>query len=148
MTVASPTPPVTPVLVDTMLAGHIFARSSSQLLRRYRRHLIGHPIVLSFVSVMELRYGAYKAGWGEGNLELLERGIREVRAVVMPDDELVELCARLRAQCERAGHALHAKVHDADRWIAATAIRYGLPLVSDDGIYQGLPGLLLRREPP
>jgi predicted nucleic acid-binding protein len=43
-----------------------------------------------------------------------------------------------------AGHRnLAQKVHDADRWIAATAVRLGLPLVSNDGIFVDVPGLKL-----
>jgi tRNA(fMet)-specific endonuclease VapC len=34
-------------------------------------------------------------------------------------------------------------VHDADRWIAATAIRLGISLVSNDGIFDHVPGLQL-----
>jgi tRNA(fMet)-specific endonuclease VapC len=33
--------------------------------------------------------------------------------------------------------------HNADRWIAATAIRLGIPLVSNDGIFHDAPGLEL-----
>ena len=32
---------------------------------------------------------------------------------------------------------------NADRWIAATAIRLGIPLVSNDGIFRGAPGIEL-----
>jgi predicted nucleic acid-binding protein len=32
---------------------------------------------------------------------------------------------------------------NADRWIAATALRLGVPLVSNDGIFRGVPGLEL-----
>ena len=31
--------------------------------------------------------------------------------------------------------------HDADRWVAATAIRLGISLVSNDRIFEGTPGL-------
>ena len=33
--------------------------------------------------------------------------------------------------------------HDADRWIAATALRLGVPLVSNDQIFKNVPGLVL-----
>jgi predicted nucleic acid-binding protein len=33
--------------------------------------------------------------------------------------------------------------HDADRWIAATALRLGISLVSNDRIFEGTPGLVL-----
>jgi hypothetical protein len=40
-------------------------------------------------------------------------------------------------------HGLGQREHDADRWIAAIAIRLGVPLVSNDGILEGAPGLVL-----
>jgi predicted nucleic acid-binding protein len=57
--------------------------------------------------------------------------------------ELVLTYARLRVDCERIRHALSQREHDADRWIAATAIRLGISLVSNDGIFRDVPGLVL-----
>jgi predicted nucleic acid-binding protein len=45
--------------------------------------------------------------------------------------------------CEAIGHALGQREHNADRWIAATALRLRVPLVSNDGIFRGVPGLVL-----
>lgn len=45
--------------------------------------------------------------------------------------------------CEAAGHALGQPEHNADRWIAATAIRHDIPLVSNDRIFRVVPGLVL-----
>ena len=59
--------------------------------------------------------------------------------------ELILTYARLRTDCERIGHALAQRDHDADRWVAATALRLGIPLVSNDGIFDGVPGLLVER---
>jgi len=53
----------------------------------------------------------------------------------------MQTCAELRARCEQAGHALGQKAHEADRWIAATAIRLGVELVSDDAVFRDVPGL-------
>jgi predicted nucleic acid-binding protein len=129
-----------------MIAGAMVIPPKGNLLTRYRPLLLGHPLVLAFATVAELRYGAYRSGWGDSRLAKLEQFFLSV-AVVMPDSDLVDTSARLRANCERLGHALHAKVHDADRWIAATAMRYGLPLLSDDSIFDSVPGLTLRRPP-
>jgi predicted nucleic acid-binding protein len=63
--------------------------------------------------------------------------------VVHTGPELVLICAQLRADCEAVGHALGQREHNADRWIAATAIRIGIPLVSNDTIFRGVPGLEL-----
>jgi predicted nucleic acid-binding protein len=45
------------------------------------------------------------------------------------------------------GHALSQREHDADRWIAATAIRLGIPLVSNDGVFAHAPGLVVETAP-
>jgi hypothetical protein len=61
--------------------------------------------------------------------------------VVQPDDSMVRISAELRNQCERTGHGLGGRLHDGDRWVAATAIRLGLPLVSHDRIFVDTPGV-------
>lgn len=91
---------------------------------------------------MELRFGALRAGWGELRRQRLERRIAEI-AVVQPDNEMITICAELRMRCQETGHALGDKLHDSDRWIAATAIRLGVPLASHDGLFNGAPGLRL-----
>ena len=56
----------------------------------------------------------------------------------------VTLTADLRA----SGHALGAKVHTGDRWIAATALAHGLPFASMDGIFLGVQDVRpIRPEP-
>lgn len=39
--------------------------------------------------------------------------------------------------------ALGQRDHDADRWVASTALRLGVPLVSNDQIFKDVPGLVL-----
>ena len=51
------------------------------------------------------------------------------------------ICAELRLAAERAGLGLGQKVHEADRWIAATALRLDIGLVSADAVFRGVPGL-------
>jgi predicted nucleic acid-binding protein len=53
----------------------------------------------------------------------------------------MQVCADLRSRSEQAGRALGQKLHEADRWIASTAIMLGADLVSDDGIFRDIPGL-------
>lgn len=72
----------------------------------------------------------------------LERRITEL-TVVQPDDEMISICAELRQACQQMGHPLAGKVHDGDRWIAAAAIRLGLPLVSHDAVFKAAPRLEL-----
>lgn len=49
----------------------------------------------------------------------------------------------LRNDCRKIGHALAQKVHDGDRWVAASALRLGVPLVSHDDVFVGAPSLEL-----
>jgi tRNA(fMet)-specific endonuclease VapC len=133
------------VIVSAILVGTQRAREA-ELLSRYDIHLRGTSIVLSFATVSELRYGSLKGGWGDARKQGMEDWFSEVATVVMPDNGLVNVCANLRDQCRRRGHALSDKIHDSDRWIAATAIRHGLPLISDDGIFREVPGLALLQE--
>ena len=67
--------------------------------------------------------------------------------MVYPGPELVLVYARLRVDCERIGHGLSQREHDADRWIAATALRLGVPLVSNDPIFRHVPGLAVESAP-
>ena len=63
--------------------------------------------------------------------------------VLRTGPELVLICAELRADCAAVGHALAQREHNADRWIAATAIRLGVPLVSNGAIFRDVHGLAL-----
>jgi predicted nucleic acid-binding protein len=45
------------------------------------------------------------------------------------------------------GHAIGQPVHVADRWIAASAIAWGLVLATTDGIFDGIDGLQLMNLP-
>lgn len=95
---------------------------------------------MSFVTVTELRYGALRAGWGELRLQRLERSLADLD-VVQTSETLINRCAALRAEASRAGHALAQKIHEADRWVAITAVVLGLELVAGDGIFEGMAGL-------
>ncbi len=143
MTITDGTPGAEPVVIDTMIAGALFSRR--QLATKYEPHVHGRPLVISFVTVAELRFGALKANWGEARHAALEARLSSM-TVVPSDSDLATVYAEMRVACERLGHGLGAKIHEADRWIASTAIRFGLPLVSHDGIFQDVPGLTVIRE--
>lgn len=133
------------VIVSAILVGTQRAREA-ELLGRYETHLRGKSLVLSFASVSELRYGSLKGEWGPARLKRMEDWFGQVATIVMPDNDLVNLCVSLRDRCRRIGHPLCDKIHDSDRWIASTAIRYRVPLISDDRIFQNVPDLVLLQE--
>jgi predicted nucleic acid-binding protein len=106
----------------------------------FRDLVAGRPIIVSFATVTELLFGAVKAQWGDLRVRALERDMSGF-IVVQPDDALMQQCAHLRFACEQRGHPLAQKLHEADRWIAATAIAGELDLVSNDKVFANTPGL-------
>lgn len=132
------------VVVDTMaVSALVNAARNPDRAAAYRRAIADDPILVSFMTITELRFGALRAGWGELRRRGLERDLVQL-VVVQPDDQLIQTCAELRASCERAGHGLGHKIHEADRWIAATAIRLSVDLVSDDTVFRDVPDLAIR----
>lgn len=111
----------------------------------YAKHTAGKRIVVAPQTVAEARYGALAAGWGARRLGRLAQRITEV-GILDVDAETIEQVAQLRNQCRLIGHALHQRLHNADLWIAAAAVRWGLPLVAHDAVFVGCPGLDLRTE--
>ena len=130
-----------PIVIDT----DVFSADlvpGSRLAEYYAPVVTGRLAFISFQTAAELRYGAIRRGWGQPRMRRMAAKIERVE-VVHSGPELVAVYAQLRADCEAAGHALAQKAHTADRWIAATAIRLEIPLVSNDGIFRGVPGLQL-----
>lgn len=138
---------LTHVVVDTDVASWLLDPRPSPHAEESRR-VTGDPSrVVSFVTVTELRYGALRAGWGELRRRQLERSLGDLD-VIQTSELLIDSCASLRAALSRAGHALAQKIHEADRWVAATAVALGLELVAGDGIFEDVPGLDVDRIRP
>jgi tRNA(fMet)-specific endonuclease VapC len=130
-----------PAVVDTdVFSARLIP--NSLLASVYEPLLVGRDEFVSFQTVAELRFGATLRGWGNARLRRLEAAIASAE-VVYPGEDLIRAYVELRVTCERVGHALHQREHDADRWIAATAIRLGIPLVSNDRVFDDTPGLIL-----
>jgi len=133
-----------PIVIDTDVYGAEL--TGSPLAIRYQPIILGRPAFISFQTEAELRFGALLRGWSAARMLQLEARIAAAETVHSGPD-LIDTYAQLRATCQRIGHALGQKHHDADRWVAATAIRLGIPLVANDGIYDNVPGLQVERPP-
>jgi predicted nucleic acid-binding protein len=132
------------VLVDT----NVFTsrlRKDRPLEAQYAKHTVGRRVVVVPQTVAEARYGALIARWGPRRRKELAQTISHV-GVLDVDRETIEQVAQLRNQCRIVGHALHQRLHNADLWIAAAAVRWSLPLVAHDAVFIDCPGLDLRTE--
>jgi len=92
-------------------------------------------VAISAVTVMELRYGATRRQSPKltASVEAFLNGI-----TILPfDAEAAERAGVLRATMEAKGHGIAL----ADCQIAATALAFGLILISNDGDLKRVPGL-------
>ena len=112
-------------VVDTDVASYIFNWHSSA--QRYVVALRGSTLILSFMSIAEMRMGAIAANWGVRRRTLLEQFIGGF-GVVYADDTLCTSWAVLRAEARAAGRSLSSQ----DAWIAATALGLDAPLATNN----------------
>src|SRR6516164_11351424 len=92
------------IVVDTDVASYIF--NWHTLAQRYVNALRGSDLILSFMSVAELRMGAMSAGWGGQRRLLLERFVHGFE-LFYPDNDLCTVWARSALTPEpRAGRSV------------------------------------------
>jgi predicted nucleic acid-binding protein len=116
---------MTQIVVDTDIASYIFNWHSSA--QGYVDTLRGSQLLLSFMSVAEMRMGAIAAGWGARRRTLLDQ-FMEGFGVVYADDSLCTAWANVRAEARASGWALSPQ----DAWIAATALGLDAPLATNN----------------
>ena len=114
-----------PIAVDTDVASYIFNWHS--LAQHYADTLRGSELVLSFMSVAELRMGAISAGWGNNRRLLLERFVQSFE-LSYADNDLCWIWARIRADARTQ----ESQMSPQDAWIAATALALDAPLATNN----------------
>ena len=114
---------MTIVLLDTNVVSYLFKGDTRAT--AYAPLLQGQRLAISFMTVAELFEWATTRKWRRTRLTRLEQTLATY--VIIPVD--VELCRQwgtIRAQQQAAGRTIAPQ----DAWIAATAIRHRLPLVT------------------
>jgi tRNA(fMet)-specific endonuclease VapC len=124
-------------LLDTDVFSFLFKRDTRAAL--YAPYLAHVQACMSFQSVAELRFWALVKRWGEPRRRSLDAAI--ARTVLLPcDDELCRHWAAVTAHRRRAGRPVEC----GDAWIAATALRHGIPLLTHNARdYADIPGLTI-----
>lgn len=130
------------VLVDTDVFSYLM-RPNDTRGDAYRPHVKGKTVAISFVTVGELYYGAEKRKWSGKTLSYLQEKLKAV--VVVPyDEELCRTYARIRNSLP-AGVVVAAN----DLWIAASAVRHSIPLITNNRKhFERIPGLTIISESP
>lgn len=128
------------IVLDTNVVSYIFRAAPEA--DYYIEQIRGERAVVSFQTVEELWYGAYRSNWG-GRLRSELASFLEQYDVVFPNSQMVDISAQLRNERRAAGR----EIQSADAWVAATALLIGCPLASHDGDFDGIPNLELIKGP-
>lgn len=115
----------TRILVDTDVFSYLMKGDTRG--EFFKPFLLHKSVALSFVTVAELYYWAYKKSWGENRITELENKIKMY--VVLPYDySLCQRWAGVKNGCEARGF----NISQHDCWIAATALKYDCALATNN----------------
>ena len=95
--------------------------------------------MISFMTEAELERWGLQAGWGDVRLTRLREFLK--RFLIVPSSEMLSRkWAAVMVQARSSGR----RMETADAWIAATALLYEAPLITNNpSDYSGVPGLRL-----
>jgi tRNA(fMet)-specific endonuclease VapC len=130
-------------LLDTNVFSYL-GKAGNTIAALYQKHIAGKTIALSFVTVGELLAWPKARNWGPQKVAELQRRIN-LAQVIPYDMRLCETYADLKDKITKAG----SPCPDNDLWIAATAVRYSIPLISHNRRnFDDIPGLWFISEAP
>ena len=114
------------LVVDTDVASFIF-KWHPEFAPRYVDVMRGSELIVSFMTVAEMRQGALDANWGPRRCAVLETYLADF-SVLHTDSLLCSTWAAVRNESMRKGRQMSS----ADAWIAATALVLSAPLVTNN----------------
>lgn len=124
-------------IVDTDVVSYLF-RSDARA-EPFRHHLVGRSLGISFMTIAELEYWTVVRNWGDARRARLVAFIDQF-TVVPVDIPLCYAWASVRMQARRNGRPIEV----ADAWVAASAVRYKMPLLTNNrNDFLGVDDLIL-----
>jgi tRNA(fMet)-specific endonuclease VapC len=122
----SPPAATTRLVVDTDVASFVF-KWHPKFAPPYVDVLRGCELVISFMTMAEMRQGALDANWGPRKCALLEAYLADF-SVLHSDSLLCSTWAAVRNESTQKGRF----ISPSDAWIAATALALSAPLVTNN----------------
>jgi tRNA(fMet)-specific endonuclease VapC len=114
------------IICDTDVVSYIFNGHTTA--KNFEPYLSGKTLAVSFMTVAQLFYGAYKAGWGNNRITKLQNHLKGY--VVLPYDyEICYTWAQINVDVEKLGY----RMESGDCWIAASALRHDCALATNNG---------------
>jgi len=125
------------ILVDTDVVSYVFKKDTRADF--FYPYMLHRRLGISFMTVAELYFGAYKNSWGANRILQLENAIKSY--VLLPYDyTLCQHWARIRTHCENVGRM----IEHPDIWIAASALLYDCALLTNNGKhFEHIPRLVV-----
>src|SRR5579885_1126014 len=114
------------LVVDTDVASFIF-KWHPEFAPRYVGMVRGSELIVSFMTVAEMRQGAVDANWGPRKRAVPEASLTDF-SVLHSVDLLCSTWAAVRNESMQKGRPISS----ADAWIAATALVLSAPLVTNN----------------
>lgn len=126
------------LLLDTNIVSYIFKHDTRAA--SYAPILKGYRHAISFMTAAELYQWSVARNWVQPRITRLEQAIATY-LILSADLELCRSWGQLRAERDKLGLPIASQ----DAWIAATALRYSLPLVTHNPAhFRDIPGLDVR----
>ena len=130
------------IVIDTDVVSYLFKGDTRGSL--YRPHVAGKLLLISFMTLAELRQWSLLKNWGERRRQELETFLEDY-AVIHSDDKLCTKWAEVTHSAIRNGYPIDT----ADAWMAAISLLHGIPLVTHNrNHYVGVDGLSVISEAP
>jgi len=128
---------MTQIVVDTDVVSFLFKNHPIGI--RYDPEFAGRIPLIPFMTLAEVERGAIQYHWSEHRLHWLHMYLSRFTVVPSSPDP-----CRKWAEVMVAAQAAGRRIECADAWIAATALLYGVALVTHNrSDYLGVPGLRL-----
>lgn len=124
------------VLVDTNVVSHRYRDDPKFDL--FKDSLIGRVPAISFINYAEALKGAHEAEWADRKIAQYESHMRRHYMLLPIDRDTAAAWAKLVAECNGKGIELGC---DNDWWIAATALRHSIPLLTNDQTFRRIASL-------
>ena len=105
----------------------------------FRKHIQGRLLGISFMTLAELERWPLERNWGPSRRADLEAHLRHY-TILPVNRDLCHWWAVVSFEARRRGHPIQA----ADAWIAATALHYDVPLITNNAAdYSKVRGIVL-----
>lgn len=126
---------MSPIVLDTDIVSYLF--KGDPRAERYLPHLTNRQWHISFMTEAELEQWVLLSNWSDKRIEWLRLFLS--RFVVVPSSrDLVLRWAEAMVSARRNGR----RIETADAWVAATALLYDAPLLTNNKAdYAGVAGL-------